>query len=83
MYSILQRDMLVMTQAAAAAVAARTLEPVHRTPARLRAGPEPVPLLHPAVREKLAARAAVGERLAARIAARASRLALLPADAAL
>ena len=57
-YSILQRDVLVMTAGAAAAVAARTLEPVHRTPARLRSGPEPVPVLHPAVREKLAAVAA-------------------------
>lgn len=71
MYSILQRDMLVLTQGAADAVASRTLEPVHRTPARLRRGPEPMPVLHPAVREKLAARAVLGEDFAARAAARA------------
>lgn len=73
-YSILQRDMLVLTQGAAAAVAARTLAPVHRTPARLRQGPEPVPVLHPAVREKLAARAALKEKLAARAASKASSI---------
>ena len=39
-YSILQRDVLVLTQGAAAAVAERTLAPVHRTPARLRRGPK-------------------------------------------
>ena len=73
-YSILQRDVLVLTQAAAAAVAERTLATVHRTPARLRDGSELEPMLHPAVRDQLAARAAVGERLAARIALRNNSL---------
>lgn len=74
MYSILQRDVLVLTQAAAAAVAERTLATVHRTPARLRNGSELVPMLHPALREQMAARVAVGEKLAARIALKTSQL---------
>ena len=48
----------VMTQGAAAAVAARTMEPVHRTPARLRRDVVPEPMLHPLVRRKLEAAAA-------------------------
>ena len=47
--------MQVMTQEAALAVAARTMEPVHRTPARLRRDPVPEPILHPLIRQKLAA----------------------------
>ena len=44
-----------MTHEAALAVAARTMEPVHRTPARLRKDPVPEPMLHPLIRAKLAA----------------------------
>ncbi len=47
----------VMTRGAAAAVAARTMEPVHRTPARLRRDVVPEPMLHPLVRQKLEAAA--------------------------
>jgi len=45
----------VMTHEAALAVAARTMEPVHRTPARLRKDPVPEPMLHPLIQAKLAA----------------------------
>ena len=47
----------VMTREAAAAVAARTIEPVHRTPARLRRDVVPEPMLHPLTRRKLEAAA--------------------------
>ena len=56
----------VMTHEAALAVAARTMEPVHRTPARLRKDPVPEPMLHPLIRAKLAA-AAVEAASAARL----------------